>query len=35
MPRALLVVIVAVWFVLIAFFVELSPFQSPGESARR
>ncbi|HVH34642.1 MAG TPA: hypothetical protein VM847_11100 [Tahibacter sp.] len=34
MPRALVVVIVAVWFVLIAFFVELSPFQSPWPQQR-
>jgi hypothetical protein len=29
MPRALVVAIVALWFLLIAIFVELSPFQSP------
>lgn len=34
MPRVLVVVIVAVWFVLIAFFAELSPFQSPWPQQR-
>lgn len=34
MPRALVVAVVALWFLLIAFFVELSPFQSPWPQQR-
>ncbi|WP_257389412.1 hypothetical protein [Tahibacter caeni] len=35
MPRALVLLIVAVWLVLIACFVELSPFQSPWPRQRQ